>query len=52
MGGYVEGTDTLFVYIDALFRLTYILMNDNTDSTSCLMKKMFYSVKNSVTVWE
>lgn len=42
-----EGTDTLFVYSAIAFRLTYILINDNTDSTMLEVKKIEQTVKNS-----
>lgn len=42
-----QDTGTLFVDAAILFRLTYILINDNTDSTMLEMKKIDQAVKNS-----
>jgi len=42
----MEGIDTLFVHEAALFRLTYILMNDNTDSMMLDMKTIEYAVRS------
>ncbi len=44
--GRVEDADTLFDHHDGLFRLTYILMIDNIDSTMSRMVTIVITVKS------
>jgi len=44
----IDNADTFFDYLDGLFRLTYILINDNKDSTMSRIVAIVIAVKSPV----